>query len=56
MKNDILVIYDFKVSKTKVLILGFLGVACFYILNKKISEQTNEIKKLSEELKNQKGD
>ena len=56
MKDDIFVLDNFKRINKKVILLGIVGAVCMCYLTRKINKQSEETKKLSEALNNQKGD
>ena len=56
MKDDIFVLENFKRMNKKILLLGIVGAVCMCYLTRNINKQSEEIKKLSEALNNQKGD
>lgn len=56
MKDDIFVLDHFKRMNKKIMLLGIIGVTYVCYITRKINQQSEEIKKLSEALNNQKGD
>ena len=56
MKNENFVLNAFNKVNKKIVLLGIMGAACIYFLNKKIDDRTKEIENLKKEINGQKGD